>query len=411
MSCCCSSSSTSSLMPLDEALSLLIKNAVAIADEESVILDEALGRVLSQAVTSGINVPAWDNSAMDGYALRFEDIENLDQIPVSQRIPAGTSAQPLQPGTAARIFTGAPVPAGADTVVMQEVVSRDGDMISITGDVKAGANIRRVGEDIKQGQTILNPGCRLQAQHIGLCASTGTDRLTVKRKLRVAIFTTGNELTKPGEPLEQGKIYNSNRYLFRGLLEKLGCEVVDLGNVIDEYKETCDAINDATEKADLIISSGGVSVGEEDYVKKALEELGQLNLWKIAVRPGKPLAFGKVKDIPFIGVPGNPVSLFVTFSIFARPFILKRMGINDVMPEEYMTVAGFDWQRPDKRTEYMRARLDTNDKGNTVVNVYPSRSSGVLSSVTWADGMVVINPDQKLVKGDKVRFIPFTSLY
>ena len=410
MSCCCSSSS-SNLMPLDEALNLLINSATPVADEETVKLDEAVGRVLSQPVTSNINVPAWDNSAMDGYALRYEDIASLDQIPVSQRIPAGTTGQPLLPGTAARIFTGAPVPAGADTVIMQEMISREGEMVRINGDMNKGANIRHTGEDILRGNEIIGRGCMLQTQHIGLAASTGTDRLVVKRKLKVAIFTTGDELVMPGQPLDDGKIYNSNRYLFRGLLEKLGCEVIDLGNVIDEYQATCDAIYTAADTADLILSSGGVSVGEEDYVKKALEELGSLDLWKIAVRPGKPLAYGKVRGVPFIGVPGNPVSLFVTFSIFVRPFILRSMGITDVTPAEYLAVAGFDWKRPDKRTEYMRARLEINDEGQRVVNVYPSRSSGVLSSVTWADGMVVINPDQQLVKGDSVRFIPFSSLY
>ena len=410
MSCCCSSSS-SNLMPLDEALNLLINSATPVADEETVKLDEAVGRVLSQPVTSNINVPAWDNSAMDGYALRYEDIASLDQIPVSQRIPAGTTGQPLLPGTAARIFTGAPVPAGADTVIMQEMISREGEMVRINGDMNKGANIRHTGEDILRGNEIIGRGCMLQTQHIGLAASTGTDRLVVKRKPRVAFFTTGDELTMPGQPLDDGKIYNSNCYLFRGLLEKLGCDVIDLGNVVDEYQATCDAIYTAADTADLILSSGGVSVGEEDYVKKALEELGSLDLWKIAVRPGKPLAYGKVRGVPFIGVPGNPVSLFVTFSIFVRPFILRSMGITDVTPAEYLAVAGFDWKRPDKRTEYMRARLEINDEGQRVVNVYPSRSSGVLSSVTWADGMVVINPDQQLVKGDSVRFIPFSSLY
>jgi len=410
MSCCCSTSS-SNLMPLDEALSLLINSANPVADEENVILDEAMGRVLSQSVASTINVPAWDNSAMDGYAVRYEDIINLEQLPVSQRIPAGVHGLPLQPGTAARIFTGAPVPEGADTVIMQEIITRDGEMIRVDGDVTEGSNIRRAGEDIQKGCEVIASGTRLQAQHIGLAASTGTDALTVKRKLKVAMFTTGDELTMPGQDLAEGKIYNSNRYLFRGLLEKLGCEVIDLGNVIDEYEATCDAINTAASNADLILSSGGVSVGEEDYVKKALEELGRLDLWKIAVRPGKPLAFGNVSGVPFIGVPGNPVSLFVTFSIFVRPFILRSMGISETTPAEYQAAAGFDWPRPDKRTEYMRARIETNDEGLRVANVYPSRSSGVLSSVTWADGMVVINPEQKLSKGDSVRFIPFSSLY
>ena len=398
-------------MPLDEALTHLVGSAEAIVEEETVMLDDALGRVLSQAVSSSIDVPAWDNSAMDGYAVRFEDIASLDQLPVVQRIPAGTHGHPLEPGTAARIFTGAPVPATADTVVMQEMIDREEDMIRINGNVNEGSNIRRAGEDIRKGDETIASGTRLQAQHVGLAASTGIEKLIVKRKLRVAIFTTGDELTMPGYALQEGKIYNSNRYLFRGLLEKLGCEVIDLGNVIDDYEATCEALNVAASKADLILSSGGVSVGEEDYVKKALEDLGSLDLWKIAVRPGKPLAFGKVSDVPFIGVPGNPVSLFVTFSIFVRPFILRSMGVFDITPVEYQVPAGFDWQRPDKRAEYMRARLETNDEGQTVVNVYRSRSSGVLSSVTWADGMVVINPEQYLAKGDSVRYIPFSSLY
>ena len=410
MSSSCSDSSAK-LMPLDEALTHLVGSAEAIVEEETVMLDDALGRVLSQAVSSSIDVPAWDNSAMDGYAVRFEDIASLDQLPVVQRIPAGTHGHPLEPGTAARIFTGAPVPATADTVVMQEMIDREEDMIRINGNVNEGSNIRRAGEDIRKGDETIASGTRLQAQHVGLAASTGIEKLIVKRKLRVAIFTTGDELTMPGYALQEGKIYNSNRYLFRGLLEKLGCEVIDLGNVIDDYEATCEALNVAASKADLILSSGGVSVGEEDYVKKALEELGSLDLWKIAVRPGKPLAFGKVSDVPFIGVPGNPVSLFVTFSIFVRPFILRSMGVFDITPVEYQVPAGFDWQRPDKRAEYMRARLETNDEGQTVVNVYRSRSSGVLSSVTWADGMVVINPDQYLAKGDSVRYIPFSSLY
>lgn len=410
MSSSCSDSSAK-LMPLSEALSHLLGSAVALVDEETVMLDEALGRVLSQPVASTINVPAWDNSAMDGYAVRHRDINGLDALPVVQRIPAGTNGQPLVAGTAARIFTGAPIPEGADTVVMQEMVTREGESIRINGDVMQGSNIRSAGEDIRSGDKVIEIGTRLHPQHVGLAASTGIDKLVVKRKLKVAIFTTGDELTMPGHALEEGKIYNSNRYLFRGLLEKMGCEVVDLGNVADQYNATCEALTIAAAKADLILSSGGVSVGEEDYVKKALEDLGSLDLWKIAVRPGKPLAFGNVNDIPFIGVPGNPVSLFVTFSIFVRPFILRSMGVSDVTPVEYKVVAGFDWQRPDKRAEYMRAKLVTNDEGLTVVNVYPSRSSGVLSSVTWADGMVVINPEQKLKKGDKVRYIPFSSLY
>jgi len=410
MSSSCSDSSAK-LMPLDEALKHLVDSAVPLADNETVILDEALGRVLAQPVAATINVPAWDNSAMDGYAVRHQDINDLSELPVVQRIPAGTYGQPLIPGTAARIFTGAPVPEGADTVIMQEMIIREGDMIRVNGDINAGSNIRRAGEDIRSGDEIIGSGTRLHPQHIGLAASTGIDKLIVKRNLRVAFFTTGDELTMPGRALQDGKIYNSNRYLFKGLLEKMGCEAIDLGNIADQYDATCDALKTAAAKADLILSSGGVSVGEEDYVKKALEDMGSLDLWKIAVRPGKPLAFGNVNGVPFIGVPGNPVSLFVTFSIFVRPFILRSMGVSDVSPVEYKVAAGFDWEHPDKRAEYMRARLVTNDDGHMVVNVYPSRSSGVLRSVTWADGMVVINPEQRLTKGDSVRYIPFSSLY
>lgn len=403
------SDSSARLIPLDEALQLLLAGAVAVTDEEAVVLNDAVGRLLAKPVVSSINVPSWDNSAMDGYALCYEDLTAHDTLPVVQRVPAGSAVTSHHPVTAARIFTGAPVPAGADTVVMQELVERDGDEIRVIGNTRKGENIRRAGEDIQKGAEIIAAGTRLQAQHVGLAASTGIDRLVVKRKPRVAFFTTGDELMMPGQALADGKIYNSNRYLFRGLLEKLGCEVIDLGNVIDDYTATCDVISRAAIEADLILSSGGVSVGEEDYVKKALEDLGQLELWKIAVRPGKPLAFGNINGVPYIGVPGNPVSLFVTFNIFVRPFILTSIGSSDVTPDEYLVAAGFDWQRPDKRTEYMRARLEKNDEGMMEVNVYPSRSSGVLSSVTWASGLVVINPGQKFCKGEMIRYIPFSA--
>jgi molybdopterin molybdotransferase len=405
------SDNTSKLMSLDEALLHLLGTVTRIPDTETVDLQQALGRVLAEPVTSRINVPAWDNSAMDGYALRHQDLEHGDQLPVVQRIPAGKSGQPLQPATAARIFTGAPVPENADTVVMQEMTERDGDNIRVTGPVKPGDNIRRAGEDIQQGSVIIDKGVRLLPQHLGLAASSGTAKLEVTRRLRVACFTTGDELTEPGNELANGKIYNSNRYLFNGLLQKLGCDVIDQGNIPDDYDATCKAIEAAAASADLVLSSGGVSVGEEDHVKNALDAMGELELWRIAVRPGKPLAYGRIADVPFIGVPGNPVSLFVTFSIFVRPFILKSMGMTDVTPQEFLMPSGFDWDRPDSRTEYMRARIEQSADGNAVVLVYPSRSSGVLSSVTWSDGLVVINPGQRIKKGQLTRFIPFNSLY
>jgi molybdopterin molybdotransferase len=398
------------LMPVAEALQCILQNAIDIREMQSVTLDEADGRVLAEPVCSAINVPAWDNSAMDGYAIRFSDLDDNDELPVAQTIPAGTTGRPHQPGTASRIFTGAPVPEGADTVVMQEMVERKGDVISINGKVVPGSNIRSAGEDIQQGSIILESGTALGPQHVGLAASVGIDKLVVRRKLKVAMFTTGDELVDPGEKLAAGKIYNSNRFLFSGLLRRLGCELIDLGNVADDFQQTCQTLESAAEQSDLIISSGGVSVGDEDHVRNALETIGELELWRIAVRPGKPLAFGKVNEVPFIGVPGNPVSLFVTFCLFVRPFILKHLGVSDLSVKECMMPAAFDWVKPDSRAEYMRARI-VDDQGMSVVELHPSRSSGVLSSVTWADGLVAIEPRQVIHKGDKVRFIPFTSLF
>jgi molybdopterin molybdotransferase len=408
MSC---SDAAQKLISIDEAFSRILENATGIDTTESVPLNDGLGRVLAKDVCSAIDVPGWDNSAMDGYAIRYIDLEDHQELPVLQRIPAGTTGQQHQPGSASRIFTGAPVPPGADTVVMQEMVERNGNVIRIKGMVMPGANIRRAGEDISHGSVVIQQGTVLHSQHIGLAASVGADMLSVRKRLRVAIFTTGDELTEPGNELQPGKIYNSNHYLFTGLLSRLGCEIIDFGNVADDYEQTCRTIEMAAEQADLILSSGGVSVGEEDHVKNALESMGKLELWRIAVRPGKPLAFGNVMDVPFIGVPGNPVSLFVTFSVFVRPFILRSMGVDDVIPREYLVPAAFDWESPDKRTEYMRACITKDDDGLDAINVYPSRSSGVLSSVTWADGLVVINPDQVIHKGENVRYIPFSSLY
>ena len=397
----------------EEAIDFLLARVAPIQDSERVRIEDGLGRVLADAVTSPIDVPGWDNSAMDGYAIRHADLAALGgRLPVSQRIPAGSVGTPLEPGTAARIFTGAPVPAGADTVVIQEVCTREGDLVTIPLDAKAGANIRRAGEDIRRGAEVIAPGTWLAPAHLGLAASVGVAELRVQRRLRVAILASGDELATPGEPLGPGQLYNSNRYTLKGLLQGLGCEVIDLGIVADTLDATLAALALGARAADLIVASGGVSVGEEDHLKPAVEQLGTLELWNIAMRPGKPVAFGRIGETPFFGSPGNPVSLFVTFCLFARPIILTLQGVSgNVRPRTFQIRAGFDWPKPDKRTEFHRARLQSGADGELEVAVYPSRSSAVLSSVAWAEGLVEIAPGQVIARGEAVRFIPFANLF
>jgi len=400
-------------LSVEEALELLLARSRPIADKEKVSTRSGLGRVLAESVVSTIDVPAWDNSAMDGYAVRSADLAAGGRLPVSQRIPAGVVAPPLEPGTAARIFTGAPVPAGADTVVIQESCTVDGDRVRIPPDLQVGANIRRTGEDIAAGSQVIPAGIRLRAQHLGLAASVGVAELTVHRRLRVAVFSSGDELVMPGTPLGPGQIYNSNRFTLIGLLEELGCEVRDSGIVRDTLDATMTALTDAAEHSDLILASGGVSVGEEDHVKPAVERLGSLDLWQVAMRPGKPLAFGHIGAgrTPFIGSPGNPVSLFVTFCLFARSFIRRMQGITgSVQPTAVTAEAGFTWPRPAKRREFQRARLEPDADGRPRVSLYPNRSSAVLSSVAWANGLAVIPEGRILQEGDPIEFIPFSEL-
>ncbi|MBK5965155.1 molybdopterin molybdenumtransferase MoeA [Thiocystis minor] len=397
----------------EDAINFLLVWVDPITDTERVPTAAGYGRVLASAVTSTIDVPGWDNSAMDGYAIRHAELAvHGGRLRVAQRIPAGRVGAALEPGTAARIFTGAPVPAGADTVVIQEVCARAGETVIVPLDAKVGANIRRAGEDIHSGVEVIAAGTRLAPQHLGLAASIGAAEICVHRRLRVAILASGDELATPGEPLGPGQIYNSNRYTLIGLLQSLGCEVVDLGIVADTLDATMDALRIGAREADLIVASGGVSVGEEDHLKPAVERLGTLDLWNIAMRPGKPVAFGRIGETPFFGSPGNPVSLFVTFCLFARPIILKMQGIHgDPRPRALKIRAGFDWPKPDQRTEFHRARLETGEDGQTELTVYPSRSSAVLSSVAWADGLVEIAPGQRIQRGDEVDFIPFANLF
>jgi molybdopterin molybdotransferase len=401
-----------SLKPVDEALAYLLEQAEPVTLKESVALSEALGRVLADPVKSQVDVPPWDNSAMDGYAVRFSDLDTeTGYWHVTQRIAAGLVGKPLAAGEAARIFTGAPVPPGADSIIIQEVCDVDGDRLISKEKPVVGANIRRAGEDILQGEEILKPGIRLTPQHLGLAASVGVAELSAYRKLKVALFSSGDELVMPGEKLGPGQIYNSNQFTLTGLVRQLGCETVQMGIVEDSFEATCEALQYGAAQADLVLASGGVSVGEEDHVKPAVERLGSLELWKIASRPGKPLAFGHIGGTPFLGSPGNPVSLFVTFSIFARPFIKRMQGLSrGILPMTRKVVAGFEKGATDRRQEYARGRLDVDARGREMVRLYSNQSSGVLTSVAWANGLVVLPPLTAVAPGDLVDFIPYSEL-
>jgi molybdopterin molybdotransferase len=395
------------MITVDEALAALLRGAVPIADTESVPTLEATGRVLAADQFSTVDVPPLDNTSMDGYAVRAADCASgAARLRVAQRIPAGTIGQPLAPGTAARIFTGAPIPPGADAVVIQEVCTVEGDDVVVRHKPKQGEWIRKSGEDIHAKSRILERGARLTPQACGLAASVGLATLPVYRRLRVAVFFTGNELVMPGETLPEGAIYNSNRFTIRGLLQRLGCEVNDLGIVPDSLEATRAAFRRAAAESDLIVTSGGMSVGEEDYVKAAVEAEGEIDMWRIAVKPGKPLAFGKVGRAAFIGLPGNPVSLFVTAVVFVRPFILRRQGVTAIEPLALPVRADFDWPKPDVRREFLRVKLN----GEGGLELFPNQGSAVLTSAVFADGLVD-NPERHpIARGDMVRYIPLSEL-
>jgi molybdopterin molybdotransferase len=396
------------MLSVSEALGLMLAAVRPVTGTEVIPTLAANGRILAKAQVSGMNVPGADNTQMDGYAVRAADCASGHaSLTVSQRIPAGHVGQPLLPGTAARIFTGAMIPEGADAVVMQEQCELAGNVVTVRHVPKAGEWIRHAGEDITTGSVILPAGARLRSQELGLAASVGLAELPVQRKLRVAVFFTGDELTMPGEPLAPGAIYNSNRFTLRALLENLGCEITDFGIVPDSLEATRSVLRESAQGHDLIITSGGVSVGEEDHVKPAVEAEGKLNMWQIAVKPGKPLAFGEVQQAFFIGLPGNPVASFITFMMFVRPFVLRLQGVQGaIAPRAFSMRADFDWPKADKRNELLRARI--NEAGG--VELFRNQSSGVLTSTVWGDGVIDNPPDQTIAAGDLVRFIPFSEL-
>jgi len=402
------------LRSLDDALAELLAHALPLAGADSVSTFDADGRVLALDVVSALQVPPEDNSSMDGYAVRSTELSDEGVVlRVSQRIAAGSSGSALAPGTVARIFTGAPIPAGADAVVMQEdcepVAGREG-FVSVRQLPKAGQWIRRAGEDVTRGATVLSKGERLTPAALGLAASIGMSLLQVAKKPRVALFSTGDELVMPGEvapeQMRPGAIYNSNRFFLRALLTRVGCEVTDMGIVPDRRDATLDALRSAAAAHDLILTSGGVSVGEEDHIKPAVQQLGSLDLWQIAIKPGKPFAYGKIGAAHFIGLPGNPVSSFLTFLVLVRPFLLKLQGARDLMPAPVPLVAHFDWPRADKRREFLRVRR--NAVGG--LDLFANQSSGVLTSAVWGDGVIDNPAGQTIRHGDTVPFLPFSAL-
>lgn len=404
--------SSSPLVPVDTALAQVLSQLQPVQGSVRLPLAAALGAVLAADQHADLDVPAYDNSAMDGYALCTADCPAAGTIlPQSQVIAAGHPGTALQPGSVARIFTGAPIPDGADSVVMQENVEVLPQGLRILEQPRAGQNIRRRGHDIRAGSRVLAAGQRLQPQDLGLLASLGTASVEVRRPLTVAVLNTGDEVVAPGQPLAPGQLYDSNSYTLEGLLTRLGVKVRKLGIVADSLEATTAALREAAAEADCLISTGGVSVGDADHVRAAVTQLGQLKLWKLAIKPGKPFSFGQVQGVPFFGLPGNPVAVFVTFVTLVRPALLQLMGATRVAAPAYQVPLGFDVTEPGSRQEYLRVQLVQQDGAEPYLQPFADQGSSILTSLSWADGLAVIPPHSTLQRGERVRFLPFEGLY
>lgn len=415
-SVCCDLPSSKTLKTLDEAIAELQAAATQTKSETtesqlqtiSIPLFQALNRVLATDLYAELNVPPANNSAVDGYALRIEDYVAGQSIPISQRIPAGQAPQALDEKTVARIFTGAHIPQGANCVVMQENVTLNNDKthISISEELKSGQNIRCLGQDIKSGDKILSKGSVLTPQRLGLIASIGIAEITVYKPLKVAILSTGDELVEPGNAVKEGQIYNSNRYLLSGFLQSLNFEIIDLGVVPDNIECTLTALKKAASEADVIITTGGASVGEEDYIQSAIKALGKVDFWKVAIKPGKPVMLGNINQTPILGLPGNPGAVFVTFMILARPFLLFKQGLKNPSPKPFSLPINFDIKKAGIRREFLRVLRNQNNE----LELHPNQSSGMLSSASWAEGLAVIMENTAPKRGDSVSFLSFDSL-
>lgn len=410
MSACGCDAPGQSLRPVDQAIAELLSRVPTALPSERVALSEASGRVLAEDVRAPLPMPAWDNSAMDGYALRAADVPAEGTwLPLAGRIAAGDSGlQPLAVGHAVRIFTGAPLPPGADSVVAQEqaVLEDEGVRLPAT---KLGSHVRRCGEEFEVDSCVLTAGQRLRAQEVGLLASLGVAHVLVHRRLRVGLLSSGNELREPGERLQAGQIYNANRYSIGAILRGLGCEVDDSHVLLDELDASRDGLRLAASQCDVLISTGGVSVGEEDHLKHAVSELGELQLWRLAIQPGKPLAFGHVCGTPWIGLPGNPAAALITALVVARPFLLRAQGCREVLPQPLRIAAGFAWSKTNARRQYLRARLQLTD-GQLRAVLNPKQGSAMLTAACWADGLAIVECQRTLDVGELVDFLPFDNL-
>lgn len=399
------------LNSVEETLGRLLLQASPVTQTEIVSLLDADGRILANDLIANMDIPAADTSAMDGYAIRSTDLNGQNKsLKISLRIPAGSSEYTLGPGCAARIFTGAILPTGANAVAMQEHTRTAGDQVLIDTPVTPGQNVRLRGCHVQRNQKVIPHGTRLRPPHLALAASIGVDRLEVTRRLRVALLSNGDELIAAGEPLSLGKTYNANPYGLRPLLERLNCDVIDYGVIPDRIEDICECLRKAAKDADLILSTGGMSVGEEDHLRNAVSTLGEIALWRVRIKPGKPFAFGRVADIPFIGLPGNPVSAIVTFCLFVRPYLLARQGCLSILPISYQVQSGFNISTSPQRDTYLAAYCETSNDGQTIVHPHPNQDSAALIALTETDGFAVVPTGQRITKGDFIRFIPFKEL-
>jgi len=408
---CGSACDSGALMPVDEAIRYLLDQAPLPPPVQRVALDQALGRVLATDVRCPMNLPPWDNSAMDGYALRAADLPAAGgYLTLVGRIAAGEApGQPLQAGQVVRIFTGAPLPPGADTVVPQESCRVEGERVWLPP-LNGAEHVRKEGEEMRRGDRLLQAGKRLRAQELGLLAGAGIARVEVYRPLQVGLLSSGDELREPGQTLAPGQIYNSNRHSLKALLRGWGLEVHDYGVMPDKLLASRRALSLAATECDLLLTSGGVSVGEEDHLKQAIEALGSVNLWRLAIQPGKPLAFGEVAGKPWIGLPGNPSAALITALIVVRPFLFRAQGMDEVLPTALQLPAGFDWLKPNRRRQYLRAKLTSSADGSLCVELHPQQSSAMLAAACWADGLAVVECQAQVHKHDQVMYLPFASL-